>query len=206
MAGLCTLANVKLALFPTGYTDTTDDTVIQSYIDALTDEVQEYTGRQFVVDSGATDYYFDVDRKSRKLVIPQGIATVSTVGYALTSQPATGGTYTTVNAAYVLLRPLLVDRRQGFPADSIEISDLDTTSSAFYPGYNTVKINGTLGFPTVPATIERLAVAIVIRRWQARRGGQSDTIGPPGFDGSILRFMSPEERATLDRYVDVPVG
>ena len=39
MAGLCTLANVKLVLFPTGYTDTTDDTILQSYIDAFTAEV-----------------------------------------------------------------------------------------------------------------------------------------------------------------------
>ena len=205
MAGLCTLANVKVALFPTGYTDATDDALIQLYIDAVTGEVQEYTQRQFVTDAAASDYYFDIDRPSTTLYVPQGVQSVTTLGYAKVSQPATGGTYTTVTAAYVLLRPLLKDRRGGFPADTIQISDLDVTSR-FYNGYNTVKVNGVFGFATVPAEIERLALAIVVRRWQARKGGQSDTIGPSDFGGDVLRFISGEERALMDRYQDPSVG
>jgi hypothetical protein len=205
VAGLCTLANLKLVLMPTSYTDTTDDTTLQLYIDRFTDEVQEYCCRQFVVDSGSTDYYFDIDRVSKELYIPDGISTVATVGYATTSQPASGGTYTTITAANVLLRPLLADRRQGFPADTIVISDLDTTSR-FYPGYNTVKVNMAKGFPTVPATIEGVAIAVIARRWQARRGGQADSVGSSDFGGPLLRFMSAEEHMTLERYVEPAVG
>lgn len=206
MAGLCTLANLKLAIFPTSYTDTTDDTTLQLYIDRLTDEVQEYCSRQFVGDTGASDYYFDVDRKSRSLYVPDGITSVATVSYAQTSQPASGGTYTAVTAANVLLRPLAGDRRQGFPADTIVISDVDTTAAAFYPGYNTVKVNMIRGWPAVPATIEGLAIAVITRRWQARRGGQADSVGSSDFGGPLLRFMSAEERMTLDRYADPSVG
>lgn len=207
MAGLCTLANVKLALFPTGYTDTTDDTTLQSYIDGVTGEVAEYTSRQFVTDAAPTDYYLDIGRATKSLYIPAGVQSVTTLSFATTSQPASGGTYTAITAAHVLLRPLPVDRRSGFPADTIVVSDLNTQISAgFYVGYNTVKATMTCGFATVPAEIERLALAIVVRRWQARKGGQTDTIGAPDFGGSVLRFTSPEERSVLDRYADPSVG
>ena len=209
MAGLCTLANVKLALFPTGYTDTTDDVTLQLYIDALTSEVQEYTSRQFVTDASASDYYFDIAYPCRTLYVPQGVQSVTSLGYATNrlSQPASGGTYTTVTAANVLLRPLAKDRRgAAWPADTIQISDLETTFSGFPTGFNTVKVNGVFGFATVPADIERLAVANVVRRWQARRGGQSDTIGASDFGGEAMRFMAPDERRTLDRYADPSVG
>ena len=207
MAGLCTLANVKVALFPTGYTDTTDDALIQLYIDAVTGEVQEYTQRQFVSDTGATDYYLDIGRATKSLYIAQGVQGAPTVSFATVSQPASGGTYTAITAAHVLLRPLLADRRSGFPADTIVISDLNTQIAAgFYVGYNTVKVNGIFGFAAVPAEIERLAVALVVRRWQARKGGQSDSIGPSDFGGDVLRFMAGDERALLDRYQDPSVG
>lgn len=205
MAGLCTLANVKVAVFPTGYTDTTDDTLLQLYIDAVTGEVAEYTGRQFVTDAAPTAYYFDIAYRSRSLFVPAGVQSVATLEYATTSQPAAGGTYATVTAANVLLRPLPVDRRAGFPADTIMISNLDTTAW-FHPGYNTVRATMTCGFAAVPAEIERLAVAVVVRRWQARKGGQTDTIGADDFGGTLLRFMAPEEKALLDRYADPSVG
>lgn len=207
MADLVTLANVKLAIFPTSYTDTTDDTTIQAYITRVNAEIQEYTQRQFIGDSAAADYYFDVSRQGKSLYISQGIqdTPTPTVSYATKSQPASGGTYTAVTAANVLLRPLAAERRAGFPADTVVISDLDTTAW-FYPGYNTVKVNAKLGFAAVPADIEGVALAIVVRRWQARKGGQTDSIGAPDYGGTLLRFTSPEERAVLDRYADVTVG
>lgn len=208
MAGLCTLANVKLAIFPTSYTDTTDDATLQLYIDAVTGEVAEYTSRQFVTDAAPTDYYFDVSRTgTRSLYVAAGVQSVTTLSFATTSQPASGGTYTALTAAHVLLRPLPVDRRAGFPADTVIVSDLNTQMPAgFYVGYNTVKATMTCGFAAVPAEIERVAVAMVVRRWQARRGGQLDSIGAPDFGGDVLRFTSPEERAVLDRYADPSVG
>ena len=208
MAGLCTLANVKVALFPTGYTDTTDDALIQLYIDAVTGEVAEYTGRQFVTDAAPTDYYFDIARSgTRSLYIASGVQSVTTLSFATTSQPASGGTYTAITAAHVLLRPVIQERRSGFPADTIVISDLNTQlGGGFSIGYNTVKATMTCGFATVPAEIERLALALVVRRWQARKGGQTDTLGADDFGGPTLRFTSGEERMLLERYVDPSVG
>ena len=207
MAGLCTLANVKVALFPTGSTDAVDDALLQLYIDAFTGEVAEFTQRQFVTDAAPTDYYFDIScfTPYRSLYVPDGVQSVTALGFAKVSQPASGGTYTSVTAANILLRPLPVYRRAGFPADTIMISDLDLTS-AFYPGFNTVKVTMTCGFAAVPAEIERLAVANIVRRWQARKGGQSDSIGASDFGGEVLRFMSAEERGLLNRYSDVTVG
>jgi hypothetical protein len=207
MAGLCTLANVKVALFSTGFTDTVDDALLQLYIDAVTGEVQEYTCRQFVTDAAPSDYYFDIAGNSpnRSLYVANGVQSCTALGFAKVSQPASGGTYTSVTAANILLRPLAVDRRAGFPADTIVISDLDLTTY-FYPGYNTVKATMTCGFAAIPAEIERLALALVIRRWQARKGGQGTDIGAGDFGGSVLHAIWPEERALLDRYVDVAVG
>lgn len=206
MAGLCTLANVKLVIFPTGYTDTSDDTILQSYIDAVTGEVQEYTQRQFVSDTGPTDYYFDATRPSRTLYVGNGVQSVTFLGWAAKSQAASGGTYTTITAANILLRPLAVNRRAGFPADVIVVSDLETTFSGWIVGYNTIKATMTCGFAAVPAELERLAVSLVVRRWQARKGGQADTIGSSDFGGGLLRFMSGEEKALLDRYGDPSLG
>lgn len=202
---LCTLANVKVALFPTGYTDVTDDALLTLYISAVTGEVAEYTGRQFETDAAPTAYYFDIAYRSRSLYVPAGVQSVTSLEVATTSQPASGGTYTTVTAAHVLLRPLAMERRAGFPADTIVISDLNT-ASWFSPGYNTVRATMTCGFAAVPAEIERLAVALVIRRFQARKGGQADTIGGDDFGGPSLRFMSTDERMLLDRYSDPSVG
>ena len=205
MAGLCTLANLKLVLFPTSYTDATDDAVLQLYIDALTDEIQEYTCRMFVGDAALTDYYYDIPRTTTQLYVPEGINTLNTVGYATTTQPASGGTYTTITATNYFLRPLPQDRRVDFPADTIVITPTDAVDQ-FYPGYNTVKINAKLGFAAVPAAIERIAIAIITRRWQARRGGQADGIGTSDFGGPLLRFTSAEEMRVLDRYVDPGIG
>lgn len=205
--GLCTLANVKLALFPTGFTDTTDDATLTLYIDAVSREIQEYTGRQFETDAAPVAYKFDVPgtTPTRSLYIQQGVQSFTFFGFATVSQPQSAGSYTAVTASNILLRPQLQDRRPGFPADTLVVSDLDLTTR-FYPGYNTISVTGTFGFAAVPPDIERIALAIIVRRWQARKGGQTDTIGPPDFGGDVLRFTSPEERAVLNRYRHVTVG
>jgi hypothetical protein len=199
------VADVKVALFPTGYTDTNDDALIQAYIDAVTGEVAEYTGRQFVT-VPSTDYYFDIARPSRSIYVPAGVQSVTTLGFATASQPATGGSYTTITAAHVLIRPLAADRRSGFPGDVIVVSDLNTQLSAFTVGYNTVKANMTCGFAAVPAEIERLAVALVVDRFQTRKGSNTGTLGPADFGGPFTGRMGAEEKMLLDRYSDVSVG
>lgn len=208
MPDLTTLAAVKLAIFPTGATDTNDDTILTSYLTALTQEVQEYTHRQFITDAAPTVYLFDVEDHgpARSVYVPKGVQSVASLGFATASQPDDGsGTYTTVTAANVLLRPRVQDRRPGFPADTIQVSDLDLTTR-FYPGFNTIKVTMTCGFAAVPADIERLAVAVIVRRWQARKGGQADIIGASDFGGPMLRFTSGEERELLDRYSDPQIG
>jgi hypothetical protein len=203
VAGLCSLTNLKLTIRDA---DTVDDTILQLYIDALTDEVQDYTKRQFVADAAAADYYFDGPLEfARELAVPSGFSGTITVGYAMVSQPASGGTYTTITAASVLQRPLAAYRRPGFPADRIVISDLDLTAAGFYPGYNTVKINMARGFAAVPPALERWAVAVLAMRFNSRTSGGPDS-GPDDFGGSLLSSLTAGQLSFLDQYAYQVVG
>jgi hypothetical protein len=205
-AGLiCSLYDVKQRL---GIADssTTEDENLLEIIRSVTADIQVYTGRRFVRSplSGTTTFYFDVERYGRTLRIPQGIATMSTLEVATTSQPETGGTFTTVSSTSWFLRPVTAERDFGWPATSVVLSDL--SGSYFYPGYNTVRATMALGWATVPSDVETIGQNMVVANHMAKAsGGPAALIGPTGAM-TVLRNLSPEDRGKLDRYRTPLVG
>src|SRR3954470_1309144 len=98
---LCTTAQVKSRL---NITDGTDDALISELIDQVSGWVETYVGRKLVAED-ATTYVFDTEA-GYVLRIPRGIRSITSMGVAPTvHQPDTGGTYTVIPAADILLRP-----------------------------------------------------------------------------------------------------
>jgi hypothetical protein len=129
---------------------------------------------------------------------------MSTLEVATTSQPETGGTFTTVSSTSWFLRPVIAERDFGWPATSVVLSDLSGTY--FYPGYNTVRATMALGWATVPSDVETIGQNMVVANHMAKAsGGPAALIGPTGAM-TVLRNLSPEDRGKLDRYRTPLVG
>jgi hypothetical protein len=198
---ICSLWDVKQAL---GITGTTQDEDILEHIRRATSEIMRYTGRRFVRSpaSGTTTYLFDVGGSARVLRIPAGIAEASTLEVATSTQPETGGTYTTVPAAEWWLRPVVAERDYGWPATRICISDV--SGSLFWPGYNTVRVTMALGWETVPYDIAGIGERAAVSGYMSKgSGGANAVVGPSGAM-TLLRNISPADRATLDEYRVIP--
>lgn len=204
-AGLvCELGDVKQRL-KIAASDTTDDEFLIQLIGMVSAEVMGYTGRRFARNpsSGTAVFVEDVPYGGYEFRIPAGIATLTVLEVATSSQPATGGTYETVPAAEWLLRPVQQRRSFGWPATSIVISD--TSGSIFTAGRNTLRWTGAGGFESVPADVRGIGERAVIRNFQARQSGQADLVGSSEFGTRILRMLSPEETQRLDWYRHIEI-
>ena len=207
---ICALWDVKQSL---GITATNDDETITEYIRQVGNEIAQMTGRQFLraPASGTATWTEDVDVVGglrcddwgRTLWYPKGLANLTTLEVATTSQPESGGTYTTVTAAEAFLRPVASQRDDGWPATRITLSD--TSSSRFYPGYNTVRITGARGFDTVPYNIQGIAQRATVAAYLSKgSGGTTAAVGPTGAL-TMLRHISPADREALQRYAVINV-
>jgi hypothetical protein len=201
---LCTTAQVKTRIFPTGVTDTGDDALISELIDQVSGWIETYTGRKLVPEVAAT-YVFDTE-PGQVLRVPRGIRTITSMGVAPTiHQPDTGGTYTTVPAADILLRPKAVDLPIGFPPTEVHISRgvLVGTISKFGRVDNGGTITGDFGWSATPPEITAITIDAVVIGYSHRKDGSSGAVGP---DDVALppwaRFFSrgSPQRDTLNRY------
>lgn len=205
---LCTVYDVKQRLgIPAANTDSDED--IAEFIRQVTDAILDFTERDLIRRplAGTGTFLFDVERTGRTFWLPGGINTLGSVEVATASQPESGGTYTTVPAADVFMRPTASERRAGWPATRIEISN--QSGSFFYMGYNTLRLtDSALGWSAVPARVNGVAVSAVVRKFITKEAGASDLAIPVGPDGAmrVLAGMSPSERAILERMSVVPVG
>lgn len=200
---LCSLGNVKQRI-DTPATDDDDDEILTSFIRQVTADIQGYTRRRFVrsPSSGTTTILFDVERSSRTLWIPAGIASMSVLEVAT----QTGGAFSVVPTTDWFLDPPESQRDFGWPATRVTISDVPTGSIPyFYPGKRVARLTMALGWATIPADIAGIGEAAVVRRWKAKQSGQADIVGSSEFGARTLRFISPEEREQLDWYRSVRV-
>lgn len=191
-----TLAQIKTRL---GITDATDDTLLGELNDQSTDFIQELTGRKFVAEAGAT---YIVDTRPGSLIrVPRGIRTVSTLELATSDQPDTGGTYTAVAAADILLRPSPMTRRPGWPATEIWIrGNYGRCSLAL----NGARIVGDWGFATVPPIVQAIALDAITAAYTAKEAGDSDAVGADASPVAVWARMFAEgtdQRKTLARYI-----
>jgi hypothetical protein len=135
--------------------------------------------------------------------IPKGIRSVTTLGYASSDQPATGGTYTTIVATDFYLDPPDGERDAGWPATRLVL--LRTAGARFYQASFGVQIEGEFGWASVPYDIQGVAIRAVIRRHIGKGGGGGPiALGPEGTE-FLLPDMSGSDRRVLDYYRHIPV-
>lgn len=192
---LATLVQVKAAL---KLTDANDDTYLTGLIEGVSEWITEYTGRRLVPEAGAT-YVVDTAAGSR-IDVGRGIRAVTSLGVASSNQPDSGGTYTTVTAADILLRPSPIDRRPGWPATYILLRGNTARLGAWLNG---ATITGDFGFAATPLAITQVTIDAVAAAYQARRVGASGVMGAD--DTTVVPWKdyfgwgSPQ-RQTLMRY------
>lgn len=204
---LCSVYDVEQRL---GTTLTANDReLVFDLIREVSSGIEGYCGRWFAPRptdpaSTATFYFTSPGHSySRKLWIPKGVRTVTTLSYATSDQPDTGGTYTNFAANSWALTPSEPQRSPGWPATWIVL--LSTTSGYFYPYLNGVKLVGSLGFAAVPYDIQGVAISAVIRRYIGKAtSAPAVAIGPEG-GVTLLRDVSPDSQRVLDYYRVIPV-
>lgn len=174
---LVTTAQVKARL---NISDTNDDTLISELIDQVSSFIESTTGRKFAPDNAAT-YVFDTDEGSA-LRIPYGIRTITSMGVSSSHQPDSGGTYTTIPAADILLRPKAVDAMIGWPFTEVWITrgTLAGTIRYFSRADNGCTITGNFGFATVPPDVQAACIDAVVAAYAVRKMGASGVIGAEG--------------------------
>lgn len=201
---LCSLYDAKQRLFPPNVSATDEDEAILGYISQASKFIERHTGRWFAPRPSDT-YLFSPAVTSRTLWFPRGIRAVTSLGYATTDQPDSGGTFTTITSANYSLQPAEGNRDDGWPATRVIL--LDTAGTYFYAGINRVQATFTAGFAAVPADIEQVALNLVVALHTARgsAGGDRFTVN---IDGSrtFERALSYSDRMTLDAYRSVPIG
>jgi hypothetical protein len=194
---LVTITQVKARLFPAGTTDTSDDTLITEIVEEVSDYIQHYTGRQFVPSTGVT--YVMNTRAGRVLRIPRGIRTVTSLGVnVIANQPDSGGTYTTITAANILLRPSTADLPPGWPATEIRLSGAQ--SVWFANVENGATVTGNFGFAATPPDIQAVAIDGSVAAYQMRKNGTSGVFGADGDTGVPWWQFTAASLRTLKMY------
>jgi hypothetical protein len=192
---LVTLAQVKARL---SITDTTDDTLLGELIDQASDYIQDIAARKLVPDDAAT-YVIDTVAGS-VIEVRRGIRLVTSLGIAASDQPDTGGTYTAVDLADVLLRPAAMARRPGWPATRILLSG---SAGRLTTALNGARIVGNFGFASVPPRVQAVALDAVATAYTSRQAGDSDAVGPEASPVAVWARMFAEgtdQRALLDGF------
>ena len=146
-------------------------------------------------------YTFDT-RAGYVLRIPRGIRSFTSFGLnSMANQPDSGGSYTTLTAADILLRPKAVDLADGWPFTEVRLSG--ATSYVFRGVENGATITGDFGFAATPPDIAAVAIDATVTAFQNRKNGASGVIGSE--DAAIVPWRNffgkgTAQRMTLDRY------
>lgn len=179
-----------------GITNATDDTLLGTVCDQVNQWIETHTGRILAPVASAT-YLFDGDG-SRRLYVPSGVRAVSLLEVA----PATGGSFTSLPAGDIFLRPLDHERLPGWPATFICLSDVPTGAYGYFPfGHANVRVTMTTGWAAIPDDVTDVALTIATRAWHARKSGQTDLVGNDETGAPIVsRFVSGRDRETLALY------
>ena len=188
---------------------TSDDAILEDICEGVNQWMEGRLGRSFAKDTAAS-YLFDgyTAYTSRNdfglwlkapnvLPIPNGIQAISLLEVAV----YTGGAFSTVTAGTYFLRPAAQDRQPpGSPATELWLSNM--TGQLWYPpGMENIRVTGTFGWATIPADLTSLATDVAINGYRGRSSSGGD-VGQFGMDNdrTFDRFLSREDRRTLDRY------
>ena len=188
-----TLAEFKSSI---GITDSTDDTPLQSCLDAADQLINNYVDTKvgFGVTSSQTRYY----TASRwDFVLTDPIVTVTTLATDINGSGSYSQTWSAND--YVLApRNASLDSR---PYTEIDVSPFSTAQLNFPTGYLEVKVTGTFGWPSVPAAVKQAALIQAGAIWSSRTA-PFGVIGSEAL-GGVMRMSSalhPEARVLLEPY------
>lgn len=193
-----TAALVKARLFAAGVTDTTDDTLIGTICDQVNQFIESPQGcGRILAPINSATYLIDGDDR-RRLYFPKGIRAVTELAIG----DYTGDTRDVLAATDYFLRPLAYDRKPGWPAEWIELSDLPAGSHpVFQRGYETVSLTCTAGWAAIPDDIIDVALTTAVRAWSARQSGQADLVGnDENGEPLVSRYVSGFHWATIRAY------
>jgi hypothetical protein len=188
-----TLAEFKSSI---GITDTTDDTPLQSCLDAADQLINNYVDTKVGFGQTASQTrYYTADRFDFVLTDP--IVSVSQLATDINGD----GTYSQVWTSndYVLApRNAALDSR---PYTEIDTSPFSNADYNFPVGYLEVKVTGVFGWPSVPAAVKQAALIQAGAIWSSRTA-PFGVIGSQDL-GGVLRMsaaLHPEARVLLEPY------
>lgn len=188
-----TLSELKSSL---GIADSTDDTPLQSCLDAADQLINNFVDTKvgFGVTASQTRYY---TATRSDFVLTDPIVTVTTLATDINGD----GTYAQTWSAtdYVLApRNAALNSR---PYTEIDVTPFSGGTLNFPTGYLGVKVVGTFGWPSVPAAVKQAALIQAGAIW-ASRTAPFGAIGGETL-GGVIRMsaaLHPEARALLEAY------
>jgi hypothetical protein len=187
-----TLAEFKSAI---GITDSTDDTPLQSVLDATDALIDNYTDRKQGFGTATETRYYNAD--TYQYVLVDDLVSVTT----LTTDDNGDGTYPTtwVAGTDYNLAPgnAALD---GWPYTELDVSV--TYPKNFPKGvYRGVKVTGVFGWPTVPNAVKQAAIIQASAVWSSRTS-PFGIIGSADLGGILrqTRALHPEAQVLLDAY------
>jgi hypothetical protein len=179
-----------------GITDTTDDTPLQSCLDAADQLINNYVDTKVGFGQTASQTrYYTADRFDFVLTDP--IVSVSQLATDINGD----GTYSQVWTSndYILApRNAALDSR---PYTEIDTSPFSNADYNFPVGYLEVKVTGVFGWPSVPAAVKQAALIQAGAIWSSRTA-PFGVIGSQDL-GGVLRMsaaLHPEARVLLEPY------
>jgi hypothetical protein len=202
--------NVKLRLGrATGGGDTADDILIAKYCDWVNGRMEQIMGRAVAPYTVAGPYLFDgaaVRKNGRMLPIKQGIQSVTVVRV----KASTSASFQTVPIGDIKIRPHSQERPVGWPGTQLWMVDepSSTNPMGMFPtiGMDTIEVTAVLGWAVIPDELTDVGETVTVRAFQARRTGQSDTVGADAQGQAIIsRILAAEFREVLARYAWVPI-
>jgi hypothetical protein len=167
---LCSVADIRART-----TTALSDAALEDLIEAVSDEIEDYVGAWLEPRTGT--FTFDVETTGSTLRMTQGdrrigVRSVSALSYATSSQPTTGGTYTSIPTSDLILRPR--------PYESVIASSVVLIGSSrylFQRGFNMVTVTGTFGPAGVAPRVREAAIKLVLSDLSSSPGVASETVG-----------------------------
>jgi hypothetical protein len=201
---ICSLDDVTERLFGSATVSNADQETLLDIIREVGSSLEHATGRWLRPRpaSGTTTYRFHT-HYGLVLRVPVGIRSITSLGVASTSQPDTGGTYTTLSSSAYYLDPPEIERDVDWPATSIRM--VPTTGSYFWTATFGAEVTGSFGFAAVPADIRGVAIEAATRRYIGKEtAAPAIAVGPAG-GVRLLASLSPDARAIVESYRVRPV-
>lgn len=193
-----TYATAALVKARLGITDSTDDTLLGTICDQVNQFIESPHGCGRILAPITSATYLIDGTGLRRLYFPRGIRAVTDLQIG----DYTGDTRDVIAATDYFVRPLAQDRKPGWPAEWIVLSDIPVgTHRVFGAGFETVSLTCTSGWAAIPDDITDVAVTTAVRAWHARQSGQADIVGNDDTGAPLVsRYVAPYHWAAIKAY------